>query len=191
MGFERTASVEEVVTLARSGRILQGLLGALQDEMLVVRSVRRAAAYALLGEIPGTDPDAEYDAEEDEGALSWFDIRSLEASQIRKLAYEYPDYREMRTPFKRQLSEDIDRPIHKRLPMSYGPDPDHLIDFRDEVSSDLVHCAEARALTDGTGLPFWERLFEVYKAGGFPCGWYGKYPDGTLIVYVASGEGPV
>ena len=30
---------------------------------------------------------------------------------------------------------------------------------------------------------FLEQQLKVYQNGGFPCGWYGKYPDGQIIVY--------
>lgn len=36
----------------------------------------------------------------------------------------------------------------------------------------------------GADLERWhEKLFRVYQAGGYPCGWAGAYPDGELIVY--------
>jgi hypothetical protein len=30
---------------------------------------------------------------------------------------------------------------------------------------------------------FLEQQLKVYQNGGFPCGWFGKYPDGEIIVY--------
>jgi len=31
-----------------------------------------------------------------------------------------------------------------------------------------------------------EVLFRSYKAGGYPCGWLGEYPDGELLIYSVS-----
>lgn len=30
---------------------------------------------------------------------------------------------------------------------------------------------------------FDERLYKVYQAGGYPCGWAGSFPEGELIVF--------
>jgi hypothetical protein len=35
--------------------------------------------------------------------------------------------------------------------------------------------------TSGRALPFIERLVEIYRLGGHPCGWAGPYPEGQLV----------
>ena len=30
---------------------------------------------------------------------------------------------------------------------------------------------------------FYNELLEIYKAGQFPCGWRGSYPEGTVLIY--------
>jgi len=37
--------------------------------------------------------------------------------------------------------------------------------------------------TFGRTLPFIERLVEIYRLGGHPCGWVGRYPEGQLVAY--------
>lgn len=37
--------------------------------------------------------------------------------------------------------------------------------------------------TFGRTLPFIERLVEIYRLGGHPCGWIGFYPEGQLVAY--------
>lgn len=32
-----------------------------------------------------------------------------------------------------------------------------------------------------------ERLFRVYRTGGYPCGWRGRFPTGDLVVYSPGG----
>ena len=31
---------------------------------------------------------------------------------------------------------------------------------------------------------WWERLYKIYRDGGYVCGWHGHYPEGKLVVYV-------
>ena len=31
--------------------------------------------------------------------------------------------------------------------------------------------------------PFSEKLLDIYKIGGFPCGWRGDFPEGEILIY--------
>ena len=31
--------------------------------------------------------------------------------------------------------------------------------------------------------PFNEKLLDIYKLGGFPCGWRGEFPEGKILIY--------
>ncbi|MGY0694933.1 hypothetical protein ACW2QC_19560 [Virgibacillus sp. FSP13] len=44
-------------------------------------------------------------------------------------------------------------------------------------------CALNR-LVNGKTDNFYERVFKVYKEGGWPCGWKGTYPNGEMIAFV-------
>lgn len=57
------------------------------------------------------------------------------------------------------------------------------IDINEEVEGDLTMCALNR-LVNGKTDNFYEQIFEVYKQGGWPCGWKGAYPIGKIIAYV-------
>lgn len=49
---------------------------------------------------------------------------------------------------------------------------------------DLRNCAYNRAI-NGKSENFYEYIFKIYLAGGFPCGWKGDYPDsGVIIAYL-------
>ncbi|WCM89479.1 hypothetical protein [Acidovorax sp. NCPPB 3576] len=54
----------------------------------------------------------------------------------------------------------------------------------DAMSGNLYLCAESRLLIPGAHLYF-ERLFEVHKLQGFPCGWKGgkKWQKGDFLIY--------
>jgi len=48
------------------------------------------------------------------------------------------------------------------------------------ILEDLLYCAQWRVafgIKDG----FWETIFQIYKSGGMPIGWSGKYPEGKLM----------
>lgn len=60
--------------------------------------------------------------------------------------------------------------------------PFKFLDITEEVEGDLTMCALNRVINGKTN-NFYERLFEIYKSGGWPCGWSGSYPSGKLIAF--------
>ncbi len=66
--------------------------------------------------------------------------------------------------------------------------PSKFIEIFEEVQGDLYMCAINR-LVNGNKFNFYEKVFNAYRAGGWPCGWKGNYPDGDLIVYIPIEEG--
>jgi hypothetical protein len=61
--------------------------------------------------------------------------------------------------------------------------PFDYIDINEDIEGDLTMCALNR-LVNGKTENFYEKIFEIYKQGGWPCGWTGTYPMGDIIVYV-------
>ncbi|MEK4213990.1 MULTISPECIES: cytoplasmic protein [Bacillus] len=59
---------------------------------------------------------------------------------------------------------------------------DH-INILEEVERDLEMCALNR-LVNGKVDNFYEKVFKVYKMGGWPCGWKGEYMKEKMIVYL-------
>ncbi|HEB2439422.1 hypothetical protein BTTOUR_21525 [Bacillus thuringiensis serovar toumanoffi] len=53
----------------------------------------------------------------------------------------------------------------------------------EEVERDLEMCALNR-LVNGKVDNFYEKVFKVYKMGGWPCGWKGEYMEGKMIIYL-------
>ena len=47
---------------------------------------------------------------------------------------------------------------------------------------DFFECIRTRAIV-GKKNHLYEKIFEVYLSGGWPCGWSGNYPNGALKVY--------
>ena len=48
------------------------------------------------------------------------------------------------------------------------------------IIDDMLLCAEWRIIC-GVESGFWETIFQIYKSGGMPVGWSGKYPEGKLM----------
>ncbi|WP_339684917.1 hypothetical protein [Gimesia maris] len=49
---------------------------------------------------------------------------------------------------------------------------------------DCMYCLVASRTSLGENDLLHEKLYEIYKAGGYPCGWEGVYPRGRLVVFV-------
>ena len=56
--------------------------------------------------------------------------------------------------------------------------------FTDAVSWDVLAAVMEHAYRDCSGRPtLFLQLLQVYRAGHFPCGWSGDWPDGMLLVW--------
>ncbi|WP_160323676.1 hypothetical protein, partial [Defluviitalea phaphyphila] len=99
-----------------------------------------------------------------EKGYTWKDITELVMSKVYGIAYQNPDYKN----FMKTL-HSINGLIKKNL---------HILKeyeiVWEEVYCDLIDCARTRAIQGKTN-KFFEKIFEVYKAGGWPCGWDGNY----------------
>ncbi|ATH92430.1 cytoplasmic protein [Bacillus glycinifermentans] len=108
----------------------------------------------------------------DEVENVWEDIKSSESGEIIGQLYEHD-------------LNSMDHPIWEIIQSSENFPDDFVseyIDIFEEVMGDLHKCALNR-LVNGEVDNFYERIFEIYKLGGWPCGWEGEYPEGRMIVY--------
>jgi len=112
------------------------------------------------------------------GDYTWTDIRELEASRLVAAGNALTPS-EWEAVWMPGLEEKWVRGLKKRLPKE-------LHETLDDVMADLSNVARARAFFGATDA-FFERLFALYRAGGWPCGWRdGPPPAGTPIVFVPS-----
>jgi hypothetical protein len=74
------------------------------------------------------------------------------------------------------LLEKFTVQIERRLPANHR-------ELLDDVQADLYNVAKARALL-GRQDPFWELMFEIHRAGAWPCGCR-DFPNGELVELVA------
>ncbi len=66
--------------------------------------------------------------------------------------------------------------IKSKMPSRF--DPDELI--TECIEDDMTSIVEYR-VAFGRGDGFWDKVFEIYKSGGMPVGWSGKYPQGRFM----------
>jgi len=109
-----------------------------------------------------------------EDEYTWSDIKQLEMGKVKGQLYKLdsahkPDGLE-------EVTALIAGGLRNQIIESYS-------DFFESVVVDLRNCAINRAINGDTD-NFYERIFDIYRAGGFPCGWAGDYPGkGNLMAY--------
>ncbi|MED0681268.1 hypothetical protein [Aneurinibacillus thermoaerophilus] len=155
-----TALVEEVINFVKSGNLLvpTNKDGALKNVHIII-DFERAKALAW---------DEEY---------GWTDRRENEMSKVMEGYYETEDLKE----YKEELDKLLDTFVmylRRRLKGMYS-------EIFDDVVADLYNCAFNRAV-NGNDYNFFEQLFEVYRKGGWPCGWQDNHPQGKLTAYFPS-----
>ncbi|MBC6972251.1 cytoplasmic protein [Bacillus sp. Xin] len=108
----------------------------------------------------------------------WDDIKSDESAKILEGTYN-PDMEVQKDMLYEVFSNN----------QNYSQDFISInhINIIEEVERDLEMCALNRLLNGKTN-NFYELIFEIYKFGGWPCGWKGEYPQGKMIVYLPEKE---
>ena len=58
----------------------------------------------------------------------------------------------------------------------------------DKVAEDFsaLYMYALATVDSGKTERLYEEMFLAYQSGGWPCGWYGKYPEGQLVVFYPS-----
>ncbi|MGO4320853.1 hypothetical protein [Pseudomonas sp. KB_12] len=107
--------------------------------------------------------------------FTWADLRSEKMSEVWDVVYGGGEkYTEMDIKLSELLGE-LSHSVQKQL------SPKHR-ELLDDVVSDLKCCLYSRAVQGKTN-NFFEGIFSAYLSGGWPCGWVGSWPKGSLLVY--------
>jgi len=169
-----TPAVEEVISLAESGALFRDPQPMQLGDVLVTHSTDDLQRWLYTEARPGIVP------EDDEG-YDWLNLRERMASKILHTDAKAAglDSKALRA-LEDLIAPRVDHALYDRLPAS-------LREYREDIGADLLHCALSRALrSSGDHAALFERIFEGYKAGVFPCGWEGSYPAGRMAVFVPS-----
>lgn len=155
--------VQEVIDLAESGKILGEQTPVSDEAVQVITDLEEATRHAWEEEIGGE--------------MTWADLREREKGNVYAARYRLEGFDSVDDKLSKLL-DSFSTTIGGNLPKEYA-------DLIDDVVADLHACAFSRAVS-GANSPFFERLFAVYRAGGWPCGWSGRYPEGKLVAYQPS-----
>jgi len=149
--------VEEVIQFADS------MQDTLKSEVLGNIEIMTDINEAIQSAFNDTFGDDEY---------SWSDIRQIEIGKVKGKLYKLDA--DQKPNNLEELTEDISKGLRNSLPNS-------LNSFFENVVVDLRNCAINRAI-NGQSNNFYEQIFSIYRAGGFPCGWKGDYPESGKII---------
>jgi len=161
---EFTEEVKEVLEFVNTGTLL--FAGQLPSDVdaVIIRD---------LGKIP-TD---EFYEEYGDDRMVWRDILGHACAEYFAIEYEkWPK----EFPYRKFLSDfvsDMDERYKRDFPRNYRK-----YHLDKEIPGILAFIVHSRIVM-GKNHRFFEILFEVFKSGGYPCGWAGNYPKGKLIVY--------
>jgi hypothetical protein len=163
-----TAAVQEVKEFARSGRLLSGSQST--ETVYLVHDVKAALGRAI-GKV---SIDSAW-------SMTWTQIREDQSADL--LVAKYALDSAERAIVNRDsclIADAICSSIAPRL-QRMG-----LSCLVNEVSVDLWSIATAR-LIQGRSNDFWERVFELYCDGLWPCGWDGPaYPMGNFVAFTSA-----
>lgn len=111
---------------------------------------------------------------------AWYDWKKRHAEQMRvikALAVKW------NADTRMHLDEHLEAILPEGTPGPDGSRGYYRFGVVKWVTSNLSMCAENRAY-NGLTENFWEQLFSVYRAGYWPCGWSGRWPQpGRFIVW--------
>lgn len=104
---------------------------------------------------------------------TWVDILEENMVRVKSMVYQCDNYVELS-----KVLRSIEIP--ELMEIKYTVD-DHSI--QEEIENEIELSAKSRFVC-GKENAFFESLFQVYKLGGWPCGWN----DGKIIVYVPDNQ---
>lgn len=116
-----------------------------------------------------------YDYDEylvDGECYTWQDIKDLQMASVKEEVYKHENYK--------AINEEL-RKIGIRNISKIGLS-NECKEVWDDVYNDLINCIKVRAIL-GKSNHFFEKIFEIYLSGGWPCGWEGNFPNGKIKVF--------
>ncbi|MFJ8526922.1 cytoplasmic protein [Bacillus sp. NPDC094106] len=161
---EHTKLVEEVIEFIQKQNLFD---------------IRNTEIYSLLNDIEvihdfNIAQELAWSQDLDMVQIVWDDIKSEESANV--LEGTYNPSMETQKDMLYEVFSNVQNYSQDFISISY-------IDIFEEVERDFEMCALNR-LVNGKTDNFYERIFNVYKLGGWPCGWKGEYPKGKMIVYI-------
>ncbi|MCY8913690.1 cytoplasmic protein [Bacillus atrophaeus] len=158
---ENSDLVEEVIDFIKHGELFNNNNQSLSD-IIFIEDFERAQQLA-------------WSQDADEVDVVWQDIKSNESGHLLGKILSDVNLKTMDDELSNIFNSD-DNYSEDFIPMDFW-------DIAEEVESDLYKCAINR-LVNGKKDNLFEKMFQVYKSGGWPCGWDGTYPKGKLVAFI-------
>jgi hypothetical protein len=170
-----TTVVEEVIEFYRNGSLLTGTAAPTNLDVVVVKKV--SDVFYTAGE--GGRPFSEIT---DDGP-TFGDLQEWEVSKVRSAVPEQA--RKLINDVFMPNGADTGRIIGRRLT------PPYYDVFCVNILSHLLNAARSRAAFGIVKERLFEKMFGVYKSGGFPCGFVGQAPDNVRLMAIYPGLPPL
>lgn len=167
-----TAVVEEVVEFVLSGGVLRDgfkPLGGEAERFRVIRSLDNVESYR--------EPGAEAKIE----GRNWLDLTRIDDRKYPLDAVPNSDEIEA---LRDRLWPTFEA-VWQQMWLALESQLSHIVpyDALGEMSGVFDNLVVTRAMRGVLADTFEERLYSIYRAGGYPCGWEGRYPSGRLVVF--------
>jgi hypothetical protein len=154
---------------------------ALQCHFLFGNAPPEGLNVKVVSEIPkeswdaGPDGKDYNDLKDDEHEFSG--IRSMETRKVFGVLFKNKNKNsEIEQVTQLFLNGRLYKMVLRNLPVQLDK-RDLIANF---IAGDMFDCTQSRVVLGKSG-NFWDVVFEIYKSGGMPIGWSGKYPDGRLM----------
>ena len=154
--------VEESIELVEKMRLFS-------SKKINIEGIEEVNDFQLAQELAYDYDEYIIDGEE---CYTWDDIKELEMSKVKEVVYEKDNYKQINEELRSISISNISEIIIS----------DECKEVWDDVYGDLINCIRIRAIV-GKKNHLYEKIFEVYLSGGWPCGWSGNYQNGALKVY--------
>jgi hypothetical protein len=139
--------------LITEGPFLRGLKNE-PDDCFMVNDIKKADRISI--------------ATDDEEYWPWIDVRESESAAFSDKKPE--NYGEIMDTWEEIMLSFIEKNL-----------PDNFSKMFNDIEADLFNCC-INIYVNGQNKLF-DRMWEIYSQGGWPCGWKGEYPKGQLVVY--------
>ena len=161
-------SFEKLLNTINSNVFMNGLIDSVKGAE-IVSDIEETVYYS-------TDQDV---ADKGLGIKYWTEILEyntdiLEASRV---TIELPDQGRELVQFTSFLSLELVKKIKENLSIKNFPNEIMGV-VSENFGTFFIEYSYFEKLH-----PFSEKLLDIYKLGGFPCGWRGEFPEGKILIY--------
>ena len=162
------ASFENLLRTINSDIFMNGLIKSVENAEIIL-DIDKAVYYS-------TDQDAQ---DHDFGIRYWTEILEFNTNILdsTEVTIALPDQGRELVRFTSSLSLELVEKIGRIISIKNLPNEVKGV-VCENFSTFFIEYSYFQELH-----PFSEKLLDIYKIGGFPCGWRGDFPKGEILIY--------